>query len=102
MGKLSSTIHRVAVTHCLLLFDKLEPLHLPTSRRRIGLLVSRANNHANLLDACGSNFVDQNAQCRFGDAVPIHQRLQREGALGLPGGSNDSFLDLHGCRLSLL
>jgi len=58
-------------------------------------LVARAHDHADFLNACGKDFLDQDAQRRFGDAVAVDQGLQGQGPLGFARGGDDSFLDFH-------
>jgi hypothetical protein len=55
--------------------------------------VARPYHHADLFDFRGQRLFDEDAEQRLLRAVAIHQGLQRERALGAPGGGNDGFTD---------
>src|SRR5207244_4034323 len=46
------------------------------------------------------DFFKQDLQRRFGNSIAVHQRLQRQSALRLPGRSDDCFSDFHSSSLS--
>ncbi len=94
--KFTGAKHRVPVTKRRVLLDKPQPPTLAPRGSGIGVLISRTDHHADLIDAGAKYFLDDDPQRSFGVAVPIHQRLQRECPLRFASGSDDSFFDFHG------
>ena len=80
------------------LLDEPEPAPLSAGGSGIGRLVSRADDHADFLDAGREDFLNENPQRGLGDAVAVHQGLQGKGPLSLASGGDNSFLDFHGFK----
>ena len=59
-------------------------------------MAARADDEANLLDAGGDGFFDDDFEGGLGFAVAVHQALQRQRMLVATGGSDDSFFNFHG------
>ena len=62
---------------------------------RVGGLVARTDDHRDLGDAGGGDFPGEDGEGGLGDAVAVHQRLERQRALVFPGGGDDGFGDFH-------
>ena len=87
--------HRMAVAPWFGLFDEAELATVDSRRLGVGRLVSRMNDHGDFFDAGREGFLDHHSQGAAGDAVLIHQGLQRQRALVAPGGGDQSLLDVH-------
>ena len=88
----------VAIPKRLLLFDETQSRSGIGGGIRVGLLISRAHNDTDVINAGGKNLFDNDPEHRLGGAIPVHNRLQRKRALALPGGRYDGFSDFHCCR----
>ena len=94
--ELPAAMHRVTVAERRGLFDELDALGVRAGGRGVGGLIAGADDGANLLHARLEDFLDDDLERGLGDAVAVHEALQRQGALSLAGGGDDSFLDVHG------
>ena len=90
--ELPAAMHRVTVAERRGLFDELDAFRVRAGGRGVG----GADDGANLLHARLQDFLDDDLERGLGDAVAVHEALQRQGALSLAGGGDDSFLDVHG------
>lgn len=60
---------------------------------RIGRFIAGPNNNGDLLDSGRERLFDQDAEQRFLVSVAVDKGLERQVALTLRSGSNDSFSD---------
>ena len=60
---------------------------------RVARLVAGPDDHADLLDVGRERLLDQDAEDGLFLPVAVDQGLQRQRALALSGGGDDSFLD---------
>ena len=80
------------------LFDERDAFGAGAGGGREGALVSRANDHAELLHARVEDLLDDDLQGGLGEPVAVDEALQGEGPLGLAGGGDDGFFNFHaGC-----
>jgi hypothetical protein len=98
--KFTRAKHRVTITKRRVLLDKPQPATLAAGGSGIRLLISRTYHDTDLIDAGAKYFLDDDPQRCFGNAVSIHQRLQRKCPLRFASGGDDSFFDFHGFFLS--
>ncbi len=65
----------MTIAQRFLLFDERQARTAVPGRGRVSFAIARANDNANLFDACGKNLLDDDAEGRLGCAIPIDQRL---------------------------
>src|SRR5260370_32654462 len=85
----------VAVAQRRALLDELKPGRVAAGRRRVGRLVTRPDDHADLFDARQQNLFDERRQGRLLNAIAINQSLERQRALAFSSGGNDCFSYFH-------
>jgi hypothetical protein len=85
----------VRVSEGLWLFHEGETIGVSARRHSKGLLISGANDDADHLHICPENLLDDDRQRRFCGTIAIHQRLQRQGPLGVPPSRDQSLFDFH-------
>ncbi len=85
----------VAVAQRRDLLDELKPGRKAPGRRRVGRLVTRPDDDADLLDARQENLFDERRQGRLLNAIAINQSLERQRALAFSSGGNDCFSNFH-------
>jgi hypothetical protein len=73
--KTRSAIDCVRISQRLLLLDKCKTRSVSARRRRIRLLIARANDNPDSLNSVAQNLFDNNGERRLGDTVPVDQRL---------------------------
>jgi hypothetical protein len=86
-GKTRRAVQGVSVAQRLWLRHKGQPGRIFASRRRIGGFVAGGDNHTDLFDTGPDGFADNNGEGGPGDAVPVKQPLERQGALIFAAGS---------------
>src|SRR5437899_7457525 len=85
----------VAVAQRRALLDELKPGRMAAGRRRVGRLVTRPDDHADLFDARHENLFDERRQGRLLNAIAINQSLERQRALAFSSGGDDCFSNFH-------
>ena len=95
-GKLPRTRHRVPVAQRRGLLDELNAIGVRTGSGGKGTLVAGANHQADFLNAGLQHLLQQDGEGRFGLAIAVHQRLQRQVSLIATRGGDDSFANFHG------
>ena len=92
-GELARAVDGVAIALRLGLGDEAHPGGVPARGVGVAGLVAGPDDHADLLDVGGEGLLDQDAEDGLFLPVAIDQGLQRQRALALAGGGDDSFLD---------
>ena len=98
-GEIGSAMDGVAVAEGFRLWDE---AHLAGERSGcggVGGFVTGADDHGDFSDASGGDFLGENGEGGFRNAILVHECLKREGALVFSGGGNDGFGDFHGRRV---
>jgi hypothetical protein len=95
-GETAGAMNRVSIPERVGLFHELEAIGMTAGRCFVGLLVPRANDHADLLHAGFQNLLYYNGQRRFLNPVAIDESLEWERALTFTGSGDDSFFNFHG------
>jgi hypothetical protein len=95
-GERMGAEHRVSIAERFRLLDELNAIDVRSGGRRKRTLIARGNHQADFLDTGLQDFFKQDGERRFGLAIAVHQRLQRQAALVPAGGGDDSFADFHG------
>src|SRR6266516_3619422 len=85
----------VAVAERLELFDEMQAAVMLAGGGAVGGLIAGVNDDANFLDAGGEDFFNDDGQSGFGDAVAVHEALERKSALVLSGGGDDCSFDFY-------
>ena len=88
--------HGVAVAARRILGDEVEPAGQIARSQAIGGFIARPDDEADLLDAGPQDFLGENAEGGFFEAVAVHERLERERGLRAAGGGDDGSFDFHG------
>lgn len=97
--KFTRAQYGVSVTARGGLLDEMETIAVTASRSSVRRLVARRHHDANLLDPGGANFLDQDRQRGFLNAIAVYQSLQGESALGFARGGDDRLFDFHSVLL---
>lgn len=85
----------VAVAEGCVLRDELEAAGVGASGGAVGGFVVWVDDDADFLHTSHDGFLDDDLEGGFFDAVPVDERLEGERALGLAGGGDDGFTDIH-------
>ena len=94
-GKSFRAVNCVSVAQRRSLLDELNPGRVGAGSRRVGRLVTRPDDHADLFDARQENLFDERRQGRLLNAIAINQSLERQRALAFSSGGNDCFSNFH-------
>ncbi len=94
-GKSLRAVNCVSVAQRRSLLDELNPGRVGAGGRRVGRLVTRPDDHADLFDARQENLFDERRQSSLLNPIAINQGLQRQGALAFSSGGDDCFSYFH-------
>ena len=83
----------VAVAARLWLRNEANRRTMKPGRLRIGRFVAGPDDNGNLFDPGGERLLDEDREQRFPVAFAVDQSLERQRALRLGGGRNNSFPD---------
>jgi len=86
---------RVTVTERRGLLNEVKAINVRAYSHRERAPVAGRNYEADFLYAGLKHFFEQNREGRFGLAIAIHQRLQRQIALVTARDGDDGFADFH-------
>ena len=95
-GKGGGAEDGMAVTQRSRLLHKMQTAGVGAGGRAVGGLVARTDHNADLLDARLEHLFEDDGEGGFLGAVAVHEGLQGQGALVFAGGSDESFVYLHG------
>ena len=94
-GEITGTEQGLPVTARLKLLHKVKLAGHIAGRLGVGLAIAGDDHQADLFNARADGLLDDDPQGRFARAVPIHERLQRQGSLVAAGGGDHGFFDAH-------
>src|SRR5437660_12816455 len=93
--ELAPAKNRVTVTPWFRLLHELQSPGMTARSRRVGFLISRTDNDADIINPGRQDLFYNNPQSGLGKTVAVHQRLQRECPLAFARGGDNGFFDFH-------
>ncbi len=95
-GETCCAVDGMAIAERFWLFDKTHEMGVRAGGSGVGSLVARADHDGDFLNPSARDLFGEDGERGLRQAIPVHERLEREGALVFSSGGDDGFEDFHG------